>query len=162
MTAMCPGASTEVTARGVNALATWMIEHPLEDEMDGSDEIVPAGGVASPAELPTPPSPELPTLSADRCAALCISVARADKLRRNFFCQQMAMSLDLCVSLLLTVLVTNRAGIGLPLYLCPRPGTNKFLCYPPPQPRPPIPTYKIASMRFPDPEMSIPWKVGSS
>ena len=45
------GASTDVTARGVNALATWMIDHPIDD---GSEEMSPAGGVPSPSELPTP------------------------------------------------------------------------------------------------------------
>ena len=57
------GASTDVTARGVNALATWMIDHPLDE---GGEEMSPAGGVASPSELPTPPSPEMPALIGER------------------------------------------------------------------------------------------------
>ena len=63
---LAAGASTEVTARGVNALATWMIEHPLEE----SDEISPARGVPSPSELPTPPSPQMPGLFSDRFVKL--------------------------------------------------------------------------------------------
>ncbi len=51
------GASTEVTARGVNALATWMIEHPMEE----IDEPSP-GGVVSPTDVITPPTPEMPAL----------------------------------------------------------------------------------------------------
>ena len=40
-----------------------MIEHPLDD---GTEELSTAGGVASPSELPTPPSPEMPALVAER------------------------------------------------------------------------------------------------
>ena len=75
---LCEGASTEVTARGVNALATWMIEHPLDD---GTDELSTAGGVASPSELPTPPSPEMPALVAERCENLTVKTVK--KVKRS-------------------------------------------------------------------------------
>ena len=46
-----------------------MIEHPLDD---GTEELSTAGGVASPSELPTPPSPEMPALVAERYENLSV------------------------------------------------------------------------------------------
>ena len=57
-----------MTARGVNALATWMIDHALDE---GGEEMSPAGGVASPSEVPTPPSPEMPALIGERYMFIC-------------------------------------------------------------------------------------------
>jgi hypothetical protein len=50
----------EVTAHGINGLATWMIEHPLEPEEDGSDSL-PHGNIRDyiHSDPSTPQTPEV-------------------------------------------------------------------------------------------------------
>ena len=50
------GTGTEVTAHSINALATWMIEHPVEAEDDMS--VLTANSTPA-SEPPTPQTPEV-------------------------------------------------------------------------------------------------------